>query len=592
MGDIAFPWFEKAVNLQYGLLTRMSAMRIFSAMFSFWLCCACLWAQDYREPAPGLFKIDIDSVGLSLEERALLATNLAEQCRNFTKYEAPENEFCYRALSLAFLLDPENREAIVADSILKRKAYKPVERPIPLSSNCIKYAKKLLSGGQEDEIRLAGYLMSIALRADRGNEDLIYETSIFGKKHGEVSWDAIDLGGVAGDDGPRIQRGVHPAFRNKPKEATKDLASVNALVVSNHLDGSMLGSTLEVIGTIGSTGQDNAIWRIKDGAEIGREMMVAIEEAIRVKNVRYPVVPSGSKIEFSFSDKYTPKDGGSIGLAFAILLLALFDEFEVDDKVGVTGDVTVDWKTRKIGGVVEKVMGAISSDLEIVIIPEENASNVDDLVVLHSVDPLLEVSIFSASNLEEALEIVRTDRTEGLEEGLGRLAKLQRELKSNYEQTRRAEYLAELNELIELMPNNLSAQALRKSLKGEAPKILSLHKSTEEIFTKSSSLNELLPKNPAQRMDRYSLEEIGETRRKMKEVKPLLDADTHDLHTALVEMINASEEYQVYNKKVYAKRVTPTDKEARELARLFEVVRKLNLELERDLVELIKKLSE
>ena len=75
----------------------------------------------------------------------------------------------------------------------------------------------------------------------------------------------------------------------------------------------------------------------------------------------------------------TPKDGPSAGVTMTTALLSMISKKTVRPKLGMTGELTLTGQVLPIGGVKEKTIAARRSGLKVLIFPESNRKDFDDL---------------------------------------------------------------------------------------------------------------------------------------------------------------------------------------------------------------------
>lgn len=103
-----------------------------------------------------------------------------------------------------------------------------------------------------------------------------------------------------------------------------------------------------------------------------------------------------------------PKDGPSAGAAMVTVLLSAIKEIPIRCNVAMTGEVTAHGQVKAIGGLPEKLDGAVQDGADTVLIPKENEKDLED--VPQSV--LDQLTIIPVSTMDEVLAHVLTEKIE------------------------------------------------------------------------------------------------------------------------------------------------------------------------------------
>ncbi len=93
-----------------------------------------------------------------------------------------------------------------------------------------------------------------------------------------------------------------------------------------------------------------------------------------------------------------PKDGPSAGVTMATALVSVLSGRPARHDVAMTGEITLSGRVLPIGGVKEKVLGAVRAGIRTVLLPAENEADLEDLpaevretLTVHAVGELGEV---------------------------------------------------------------------------------------------------------------------------------------------------------------------------------------------------------
>lgn len=96
------------------------------------------------------------------------------------------------------------------------------------------------------------------------------------------------------------------------------------------------------------------------------------------------------------------KDGNSAGLAIALGIISVLTNRPVNSEIAMTGEITLMGRVLAIGGVYEKMIGAIRAGIKTVIIPKENERDLDEIPE----EVKAKIKIVTVSHIDEALNLV------------------------------------------------------------------------------------------------------------------------------------------------------------------------------------------
>ena len=74
-----------------------------------------------------------------------------------------------------------------------------------------------------------------------------------------------------------------------------------------------------------------------------------------------------------------PKDGPSAGIAMASALVSALSKRAVRNDVSMTGEITISGRVLPIGGLKEKILGAVRAGITTIVIPKDNEADLEDL---------------------------------------------------------------------------------------------------------------------------------------------------------------------------------------------------------------------
>ena len=125
-----------------------------------------------------------------------------------------------------------------------------------------------------------------------------------------------------------------------------------------------------------------------------KELGIA-EDSLQGKEVHIHV-PAGA----------VPKDGPSAGITMATALISAVSGKKVRSDLAMTGELTLTGRVLPIGGVKEKVLGAVRAGINQIIVPIENEADLEDIPE----DLRSSLTFHLASTLDDVVNIALTER--------------------------------------------------------------------------------------------------------------------------------------------------------------------------------------
>jgi len=140
--------------------------------------------------------------------------------------------------------------------------------------------------------------------------------------------------------------------------------------------------------------------------DVMKESVEAARTVVRSRSRRLGIkdeVFEKKDIHIHVPDGATPKDGPSAGIAMTTALVSALTGIPVRADVAMTGEITLRGEVTAIGGLKEKLLAALRGGIKTVLIPEENAKDLQDIpenvkngleiVPVKWIDKVLEVAL-------------------------------------------------------------------------------------------------------------------------------------------------------------------------------------------------------
>jgi ATP-dependent Lon protease len=160
-------------------------------------------------------------------------------------------------------------------------------------------------------------------------------------------------------------------------------------------------STMKGKGKLTLTGQLGEV--MQESAQAAWTYARAHADGLRVDGERFDAldvhvhVPAGA----------IPKDGPSAGITMATALVSALSGHPVRHDIAMTGEITLAGRVLPIGGVKEKVLGAVRAGIREIVIPKDNERDLEDLPQ----EVRDQLAVHLASELGEVLAVALRDAT-------------------------------------------------------------------------------------------------------------------------------------------------------------------------------------
>ncbi|MDK0975259.1 ATP-dependent protease LonB [Clostridium perfringens] len=217
-----------------------------------------------------------------------------------------------------------------------------------------------------------------------------------------------------GQYNPRMERMIN----DKP-----EIGYVNGLAVYGANNGALM--EIEATAKLSS----NSIGSIKITGIVDDEELGGGEKKIKRKSTAYCSVQNVLTVLdniFNLNSKAydihvnfpggIPVDGPSAGISIATAIYSAIKGVPVNNRVAMTGEISIKGKVKPIGGVNAKILAAKRAGVELVIIPKENLGGITDeidgikIVGVKKIEEVLDLALYEEECIEKENLIIKDNR--------------------------------------------------------------------------------------------------------------------------------------------------------------------------------------
>ena len=172
--------------------------------------------------------------------------------------------------------------------------------------------------------------------------------------------------------------------------------------VVNGLSYSQVGGSILSIEAVVMEGKDGKVSMTGNLKDVMKESITVAEMLVKSRAPQYGIDYEKLKeqqVHVHVPEGAVPKDGPSAGAAMVTSIVSCLTGIPIHKDIAMTGEVNLRGKVTQIGGLKEKLLGALQGGITKVLIPESNVKDLEDIPA--NVKKGLE--IVSVSTIDEVL---------------------------------------------------------------------------------------------------------------------------------------------------------------------------------------------
>ena len=147
---------------------------------------------------------------------------------------------------------------------------------------------------------------------------------------------------------------------------------------------------------------------MKESMEVASTLAISLTNANVKNNLFKNVDVSNKGIHIHCANGSVPKDGPSAGVAITMVLYSLLNTLKIKNDLAITGEINLDGRVSKIGGLDLKIKGGIKAGIKIFIVPKENEEDLQTYFEKNK-DIGKDVTFHMVEQIEEVINLIFLD---------------------------------------------------------------------------------------------------------------------------------------------------------------------------------------
>lgn len=166
------------------------------------------------------------------------------------------------------------------------------------------------------------------------------------------------------------------------KFSTREIDDDDRVGVVSGLSYSEVGGSILQIEAVNYEGKDGKVSMTGNLKDVMKESITVAEMLVKSRAAQYGIdyeELSKKQIHVHVPEGAVPKDGPSAGAAMVTAIISCLTDIPISKDIAMTGEVNLRGKVTEIGGLKEKLLGALRGGIQKVLIPEDNVKDLEEI---------------------------------------------------------------------------------------------------------------------------------------------------------------------------------------------------------------------